>query len=68
MMKRAWKTGIHGDYALCDSWFTCEGLIAAVRELGKGCVHFVGLAKMGNTRYKVHGLHGYVQCSGSISC
>lgn len=55
MMKRAWKAGIHADYTLCDSWFTCEGLIAAVRELGKGCVHFVGLAKMGNTRYKVHG-------------
>lgn len=55
MMKRAWKSGIHADYALTDSWFTCESLIAAVRKLGKGCVHFVGLAKMGNTRYKVHG-------------
>lgn len=55
MMKRAWKAGIHADYTLTDSWFTCESLIAAVRELGKGCVHFIGLAKMGNTRYTVRG-------------
>ena len=33
------------NYVLCDSWFTCEYLIAEVRKLGKGALHLAGLAK-----------------------
>jgi hypothetical protein len=52
MMKRAWKLGIRASYALADSWFTCERIIAEVRQLG---AHYVGLAKMGSTKYLVSG-------------
>ena len=40
---------------ITDSWFTCEQLMACVRSIGKGAMHFVGLAKMGKTKYTVSG-------------
>ena len=47
MIKRAWSHKcLRAKYVLCDSWFTCEYLIAEVRKLGKGALHLVGLAKM----------------------
>jgi len=55
MIKRAVAYGLKARYVLCDSWFTCEKLIEAVRTLGDGSVHFVGLAKMNSTKYEVHG-------------
>lgn len=55
MLERAWRSGIRANYLLADSWFTCESLIAATRRLGKGAVHYIGLAKMGKTKYKVGG-------------
>lgn len=55
MLQRAWKHGIRAQYLLADSWFACERLIKAVRSIGKGAVHYVGLAKMGKTRYEVRG-------------
>lgn len=55
MLKRAWKYGIRAQYLLADSWFTCEQLITETRKLGHGAVHYIGLAKMGNTKYKVKG-------------
>ncbi len=55
MLKRACKYGIRANYVLADSWFTCEGLIAQVRELTGRTVHYIGLAKMGKTKYKVNG-------------
>ena len=55
MLKRAWKYGIRANYVLADSWFTCEGLISQVRELAGRTVHYIGLAKMDRTRYKVNG-------------
>ena len=39
MMQRAWKAGLRAAYALCDSWFTCEEFIHAVRAIGDGSVH-----------------------------
>ena len=42
-----------------DSWFTCVQLMACVRSIGKGAMHFVGLAKMGKTKYTVS---EYVNC------
>ena len=55
MIRRAWKVGLRARYVLCDSWFTCERLISEVASIGSGCMHFLGLAKMGNTKYLVHG-------------
>ena len=57
MMKRAWKAGLRAAYALCDSWFTCEEFIHAIRSIGDGSVHFLGMGKMGNKRYYVRGFH-----------
>lgn len=53
MLERAWWHGIRANYLLADSWFTCERLIAATRRLGKGMVHYIGLAKMSKTKYKI---------------
>lgn len=55
MLRRAWKHGIRAQYLLADSWFACEKLIEAVRAIGKGAVHYIGLGKMGRTRYEVRG-------------
>ena len=57
MMQRAWKAGLHAAYALCDSWFTCEEFIHAVRAIGDGSVHFLGMGKMDNKKYYVRGFH-----------
>ena len=63
MIKRAWSHKcLRAKYVLCDSWFTCEYLIGEVRKLGKGALHLVGLAKMGNAKYLVHGkLHNALE-------
>ena len=56
MLKRAWSYPVlRAQYVLCDSWFTCERLLEEVRKIGNGAMLFVGLAKMGNTRYTVGG-------------
>lgn len=55
MVKRATEHGIHADYVLCDSWFTCEKLLREVRSIDGGKMHFIGLAKLGKTRYEVEG-------------
>ena len=55
MLCRGWKMGLHAKYVITDSWFTCEQLMACVRSIGKGAMHFVGLAKMGKTKYTVSG-------------
>ena len=55
MLRRAWKYGYRARYVLCDSWFTSEKLIAAVRSIGNGAMHLAGLARMGNTKYQVMG-------------
>lgn len=56
MLRRAWAhKNLRAKFVLCDSWFTCEYLIREVRKIGKGALHLVGLAKMGNTKYLVYG-------------
>ena len=55
MLRRGWKMGLHAKYVITDSWFTCEQLMTCVRSIGKGAMHFVGLAKMGKTKYTVSG-------------
>lgn len=49
MIKRCVKCGIHFEYVLCDSWFTCIEIVNFVRGLhGK---HYLGMIKMSKTRY-----------------
>lgn len=63
MLKRAWAyKSLRAKYVLCDSWFTCEYFIREVLKLGKGALHLVGLAKMGNAKYSVYGkLHNALE-------
>ena len=63
MLCRGWKMGLHAKYVITDSWFTCEQLMACVRSIGKGAMHFVGLAKMGKTKYTVSGRKKMLQNS-----
>lgn len=54
MLSHAVKYGISFKYVLADSWFTCESLIHAVRELCGGAVHYIGLVKMNpKLRYQI---------------
>ena len=55
MLRRGWKMGLYAKYVITDSWFTCEQLMTCVRSIGKGAMHFVGLAKMGKTKYTISG-------------
>lgn len=55
MVKRAAESGLQADYVLCDSWFTCEKLLREVRSVDGGKIHYVGLAKLGKTKYEVEG-------------
>ena len=55
MVKRATESGLQADYVLCDSWFTCEKLLREVRSVDGGKIHYVGLAKLGKTKYEVEG-------------
>lgn len=65
MLRRAWAhKSLRAKYVLCDSWFTCEYFISEVLKLGKGALHLVGLAKMGNTKYSVWEV---AQCHGTNS-
>lgn len=54
MLSHAVKYGLSFKYVLADSWFTCESLIHAVRELCGGAVHYIGLVKMNpKLRYQI---------------
>jgi len=49
------RTVFHGipvDYVLCDSWFTCFDLIAAVRSEGS---HLIGMYKIVKTKFEYCG-------------
>jgi predicted nucleic acid-binding Zn finger protein len=49
------RTVLHGitvDYVLCDSWFTCSDLIAAVRQKGS---HLIGMYKFVKTKFEYQG-------------
>ena len=51
LLKRAVKNGFTADYVLCDSWFTSEALIAAVRSAAKGAMHLIAGVPNGNRKY-----------------
>ena len=54
MLKRFSSRGYKADYLLADSWFASIELIRLVLKL-KGIEHYLGLAKLGNTKYTVDG-------------
>ena len=39
------------DYVLVDSWFTCESLIRAVREVKKQSIHLIGMYKIATAKF-----------------
>jgi hypothetical protein len=49
---RAILHGIPVDYVLCDSWFTCLELLAAVRQKGS---HLIGMYKIVTTKFEYLG-------------
>jgi len=51
MIKRAVKNGFVPDYVLCDSWFTCEELIKAIRDAARGKIHLIAGVPNGNRKY-----------------
>ena len=53
MIRRAWRKGIRLPYALMDSWFVSESMVAALRKIGKGGIHLIGRVKAGNQKYSV---------------
>jgi len=53
MIKRAWKKGIRLPYALMDTWFVTDKMVAELRKIGKGGIHLVGRVKMGNGKYSI---------------
>ena len=55
MIARAWKLHIRPTYVLADSWYLSEKRLRGVLEIGNGALHFLGMAKMGSTKYKVEG-------------
>ena len=55
MIRRAWKLRIRPGYVLAASWYLSEKLLRGIIDIGKGALHFLGMAKMGNTTYKVEG-------------
>ena len=55
MIGRAWKLRIRPSYVLADSWYLSEKLLHGIIDIGKGALHFLGMAKTGNTTYKVEG-------------
>jgi hypothetical protein len=55
MLKRAIKHGFTADYVLCDSWFTSESLMKAVRSVAKGTMHLIAGISNGNRQYGYDG-------------
>ena len=53
MIRRAVYHGFIPDYILADSWFFSHSILATVRALDKGRIHYLGMAKMGNILYSI---------------
>jgi hypothetical protein len=54
MLRLAISKGVRFDYLLVDSWFTCHEIVKFIVTRRIGC-HFLGMIKMGKTRYEVLG-------------
>lgn len=56
MLERAKKEGFNAQYLLFDSWFFCKDILDKAVELD---IKIVGMAKMGNAKYKHWGDQEY---------
>ena len=50
MVNHAIREGIHFDYLLADSWFTCTDIVKFIKSRHM-CCHYLGMIKMGKTKY-----------------
>lgn len=50
MVKHAIHEGMHFDYLLADSWFTCTDIVKFIKSRHVRC-HYLGMVKMGKTKY-----------------
>ena len=55
MIKRAIKHGFVAEYVLCDSWFTSEKLIKAIRGVAKSTMHLIAGVPNGKRKYGYEG-------------
>lgn len=55
MFRRAISMGFIIDYALMDSWFTCDAFINAVLSVKKQTVHLIGMYKIAKTKFLYNG-------------
>jgi len=58
MIKRAWHRGIRLPYALMDTWFVSDNMVAELRKIGNGAIHLIGRLKKGNEKFTI-GKHKY---------
>lgn len=56
MLKRAIRNKFHAKYLLADSWFSHPEFIKNVRETTKNRIHYLGIGRQGDSRYKVKGV------------
>lgn len=55
MIRRAVRHSFIPRYILVDSWFSCEKLIAGIRNIKKQDIHILAMLKMGIAKYTVDG-------------
>lgn len=55
MIKRAAKHGFAPQYILTDAWFTSDNFISTLRNIRKGAMHFLGMARQDDRKYDYDG-------------
>lgn len=56
MLKRAIRNKFQAKYLLADSWFSHPEFIKNMREVTKNRVHYLGIGRKSDSRYKVKGV------------
>ena len=55
LIKRAAKRGFVPQYMLTDCWFASDKFITAIRRIGKGAIHFLGMVRQDKRLYLYNG-------------
>lgn len=55
MIRRAIRHGFIADYALMDSWFVNDTIIAGIKSIKNSCLNVLGMCKMDNRKYSIDG-------------
>ena len=55
MLKKCVKRKIIANYVLIDSWFVNDPMLKAIRQIGKGILHAVGLCKQDKRQFEIDG-------------